>query len=495
LFRLLDGLPLAIAQAGAYLQESGVGVRTYLKFYEQQWTELMESRSRIDAPLQDYPDRSVWTTWTISFNAIQKKDKNVANLLLLWAFLDNKDLWHGLFSAACRASTIVKRRLSEWIGDIASNEIEFIKAVQLLRNYSLLEDIENLASYATHPVVHRWAYHIQSKKSRVELAQLAVIMIGWAVPDSLSRDYSIMQRRLLSHAQVCSRWVLVNEIGRRTRSRHTDEMEFEEPKKKEAILDAILLLGNLYNNQDKLAEAEKMYERALRGKEEALGPKHTSTLDTVNNLGSLYKGQGKLAEAEKMYERALRGKEEALGPKHTSTLTTVNNLGNLYIDQDKLAEAEKMYERALRGKEEALGPKHTSTLTTINNLGLLYAGQGKLAEAEKMYERALRGYEEALDPKHTLTLTTVNNLGLLYTNQGKLAEAKKMYERALRGYEEALGPKHTSTLTTINNLGLLYASQGKLAEAEKMYERALKGYEDAIGLKNVGIYKPTLNTM
>ena len=83
LLDLLDGLPLAIAQAGAYLQESGVGVRTYLKIYEQQWKELMESGDRNDAPLQDYPNRSVWTTWTISYNAVQKKDKNAANLLLL----------------------------------------------------------------------------------------------------------------------------------------------------------------------------------------------------------------------------------------------------------------------------------------------------------------------------------------------------------------------------------------------------------------------------
>ena len=49
-----------------------------------------------------------------------------------------------------------------------------------------------------------------------------------------------------------------------------------------------------------------MYERALQGYEEALGPSHTSTLDTVNNLGLLYADQGKLAEAEKMYEQALR---------------------------------------------------------------------------------------------------------------------------------------------------------------------------------------------
>jgi tetratricopeptide (TPR) repeat protein len=60
-------------------------------------------------------------------------------------------------------------------------------------------------------------------------------------------------------------------------------------------------LGDLYRDQDKLAEAEQMYERALRGKEKALSAKHTSTLETVHNLGRLYADQGKLAEAEQMY--------------------------------------------------------------------------------------------------------------------------------------------------------------------------------------------------
>jgi len=119
----------------------------------------MDSRDPADAPLQDYPDRSVWTTWAISYNAIRESHEATANLLLLWAFLDNKDLWHGLFTAACSASTTTATYLSEWIGDIASNEVEFAKAIQLLRNYSLIEDVKDLASYATHPVVHRWAFY------------------------------------------------------------------------------------------------------------------------------------------------------------------------------------------------------------------------------------------------------------------------------------------------------------------------------------------------
>lgn len=96
---------------------------------------------------------------------------------------------------------------------------------------------------------------------------------------------------------------------------------------------AYQMLGVLFADQGKLAEAEKMYQRALEEKEKALGPEHTSTLDTVNNLGLLYSDQGKLTEAEKMYQQALEGNERALGTEHTSTLNTVVQLCNVYVKQ------------------------------------------------------------------------------------------------------------------------------------------------------------------
>jgi hypothetical protein len=61
-------------------------------------------------------------------------------------------------------------------------------------------------------------------------------------------------------------------------------------------------------------------------------------------------------EAEQMYERALAGRQETLGPDHTSTLSTINNLGNIYCYQDKLAEAEQKYDQALKGRTKAFGP-------------------------------------------------------------------------------------------------------------------------------------------
>ena len=103
-----------------------------------------------------------------------------------------------------------------------------------------------------------------------------------------------------------------------------------------------------------------MYKRALQGTEEALGPMHPSTLDTANNLGKLYVSQGKLAEAEEMYTRALRGYEEVLSAqtivRYRPALNNMWNLGSLFKTQEKWTEAKEMFSKAHAGFQILLGP-------------------------------------------------------------------------------------------------------------------------------------------
>jgi tetratricopeptide (TPR) repeat protein len=484
LLALLGGLPLAIAQAGAYLQESGVGLTTYLSFYEQQWSELMESDHLADTPLQDYPDRSVWTTWAISYQAIRDKHEATANLLLVWSFLDNKDLWHSLFAAACRRSPVTAKMLSWWIGDIASNELAFSRAMQLLRNYSFVESVGKMASYAIHPVLHRWAYHSQGKQLEKELGRVAVNVIGWAVPDQSDTNQSAFQSRLLPHAQGCSLWMLNRKPRQGLGGPKQRELCFGEGEKDQTLLVAIRRMGVLYANQGQFAEAASLHEQTLRGKEEVLGSNHILTLETVGSLGNVYMYQGKLEEAEHMFKRALQGFDEVLPPKHALRLRTIGNLGMVYKKRGKLVDAEPLLTQVLQEMEETLGPKHISTLISYNNLGLLYKNQDKLAEAEHMLELALRGKEETLGLSHPSTLQTIGNIGIVYYKQSKAMEAEHMYQRALRGKEDVLGSSHKETLETVANLGNLYIDQGKLLEAEHMYKRAFEGFVEVLGPSN-----------
>ncbi len=463
----LGGLPLALAQAGSYIHQTNNDVIGYLSLYREKWSSLFESVRFLS--LRDLGGRSILTTWTLSYEAIQRKCPDAAQMLQLWSYFDHGDLWYGLFTPLLSVATTLETKLPEWYARVVSSPTNFNVVIQALLSYSLAEPQPTPLAYSVHPVVHQWCYH-KAVKDRNATARLALVILGSTVPQEMNRNYWVVERRLLPHCNHLHKVMKDMPVA-----------SLKEYGDNNLLLYSYHMLGILYCDQGKLKEAEEMYQRALKGYEKACGSEHTSTLDIVNNLGNLYRGQGKLKEAEEMYQRALKGKEKACGSEHTSTLDIVNNLGNLYRGQGKLKEAEEMYQRALKGKEKAWGSEHTSTLDIVNNLGNLYSDQGKLKEAEEMYQRALKGKEKALGSEHTSTLDIVNNLGNLYSDQGKLKEAEEMYQRALKGKEKALGSEHTSTLDIVNNLGNLYRDQGKLKEAEEMYQRALKGYEKARG--------------
>jgi tetratricopeptide (TPR) repeat protein len=52
---------------------------------------------------------------------------------------------------------------------------------------------------------------------------------------------------------------------------------------------------------------------ALGGYKELLGKKHPTALAAVNNLASVLQDQGEYEEAEMMYRRALKRREDILG--------------------------------------------------------------------------------------------------------------------------------------------------------------------------------------
>ena len=67
----------------------------------------------------------------------------------------------------------------------------------------------------------------------------------------------------------------------------------------------------------------------LRSKEKLLGPDHPEVATTLNNLALLRKSQDRPAEAEALYRRALSIFERALDPSHPSVVACRENLARL----------------------------------------------------------------------------------------------------------------------------------------------------------------------
>lgn len=372
-------------------------------------------------------EKVIATTWAITFREIERRNTDAANLLRLWAFLDNKQLGHGLLIAARRGPA---DQWPGWLIRMAGDHSRFLSAMKLLRRYSMVEDEGGVeGTYFMHTVIHRWMLLLLNDEQRAVFSRLALLLIGNLVPTKIAPRHWALQRKLLPHAE---RWV----------ERRREVSPSAPCTDGQFSMMSLHMLGDLFSGQGKLETAEEVYKRALEEMEVRLGRSYRSTLETASSLAVNYTRQGKFKEAEEAYKRTLRTREQAFGRDDVSTIETVHSLGSLYLTQERLDEAEEMYVWALRGTQTILGHNHESTLGIVQNLGVIYRKQHKFAEAQKMHARALKGYEAVLGRDHESTLTAVSNLGDLYAAQGKFKEARGLYERALRGFQMVQSAGH-----------------------------------------------------
>jgi tetratricopeptide (TPR) repeat protein len=288
---LPHGLPLALTQAGSYMRETNASASTYAEHYSRTWERLMKSEARF--PLEEYGDRSVLTTWTMSYQQVQRQSEEAAWLLKLWGFLDSGEVWYELIAAGLDLAAEVD--VPAWLLAVAEDDLAYGEAMGLLSRYSLAEGRDGTDSHSMHSVLHRWCGYLAGDEERQGLGCLAAGLAASIVPPKSDAEFSEKRKRAMAHGLRVSRW-----IGE------------ERGSGEERVVEGLVRPGHFYNlgyllSDEDRQRAVQMYQRALQGYEKTCGPEHTSTLDTVNNLGLLYADLGRLDEAEKMYQRALQG--------------------------------------------------------------------------------------------------------------------------------------------------------------------------------------------
>jgi hypothetical protein len=95
----LGCLPLMLDQAASFIQATGVTLRTYSSYVRKKKAEIFKYNRHSAPGLADY-EKSVETTWTISFDQIRLRSSDAAQLLLTLAFLDHALIWEGMFQLA-----------------------------------------------------------------------------------------------------------------------------------------------------------------------------------------------------------------------------------------------------------------------------------------------------------------------------------------------------------------------------------------------------------
>ena len=396
--KMLDGLPLAIDQAGAYIEETETSLRRYIELYASRRTDLLNTRGGL---VSDHP--SVTATMSLSFDKVEQSNPVSAELLRFLAFLHPDAIPDELIEYGAS-------QLDSPLQAVSSDSLGVNKAMGELLNYSLVRCNADNATLTMHRLVQAVLKDGMDKRTQSQWAERVVRAVNQAFPRVEFDNWPVCQQ-YLPQAQYCS--ILI------------EAWHISIPEAAQLLFKA----GQYLHKRGQYPEATALIMHALTIQEQALGKEHLEVAESLNELAELSREQGKYLEAESHLKRALTIREQVLEPNHPDRATRLNHLARAYHSQGLYTKAEPLYRQALTIREQTLGPTHSDVADSLNDLALLYSEQGRYSEAEPLLKRALSIYEQNFRPEHPDRVKVLQNYINLLRKTNRKGRAVEMEAR------------------------------------------------------------------
>ena len=495
LVKMLDYLPLAITQAGAFIsmRRPRMTIARYLEFLQKNEKILMRDMGDLRRD-PDMPN-SVIKTWYLSFSQIKNDHPQSAELFSLMSVLDRQGLPDFLFSKG-------------------ETDLDFDDKVARLIEFSLLNRSIDGRTFGMHRLVQiamkcwldlhggtqKWkdkaldllrhsfhyCYSLEEWRRYETLLPHAKIVLGYQYDQA-------SQRQNQSDIRCLTVWYyVVRELGK-SRLKQKEIQHKREGKKQ--TLDSLSYFLNdehpkvLYAAETLASwqfrgtagdQAVKLLERVLP---QTLKDKQAlSTSQCILELmSSALLGLRRLDDAEEITRRVFRTSQELLGKEHSITQKAVINFAHILLAQEKGEEAEIVLRQMvpLHQTSDASLSENYHRLACSTGLAEIFRMQQRYQEAEEMGLSTLTELESLLGVDHLATVRAARvYAGTLY-EMGKLDEAEGVVMRALNGHEQLHGSAHHSIWRDKSLLTRVQKAQGE-CEAEETGLRALKGFEDTV---------------
>ncbi|HSV14922.1 MAG TPA: FxSxx-COOH system tetratricopeptide repeat protein, partial [Tepidisphaeraceae bacterium] len=436
----LGDLPLALEQAAATIEQTGVTFADYLRRFETEWADLLQEGVK---PV-DYP-HTVAMTWGLAFNAVETASAAAAELLNLCAFLcpdriTRKMLWEG--------EEHLPPRLRKF-----TDPLRLEDAISPLRNYSLVDaDDRNISMHRLVATITR--DRLDEERQIVWCNAAIEFLSGMFQFDSANVDSWAKCGELLPHVMDASS--------------HADRLKVAPDITSELLNDA----GRYLLKRGQYADAKAALDKALAICSRRYGTGHPKISSITNNLGRVHQNLGDDAAAIQCFEHALSIDEATYGHSHPHVAEVINNYGICLQKKGDSELARQQFEWAAQVYETHYGPDHAKLAHILNNLGYVLMASGNIESAHPHITRALEIAEKTVGPSHPTTARILYNLATVYRVTNQLPAAKEHLERALRIDETVLGPNHPDVANDCIAMSELLNKMGQAAMANAYYERA-----------------------
>ncbi len=337
LVKMLGGLPLALEQGAAYIQETRCGIAKYYEHYQSEGKRLRNTRGRFLTGTQ----ATVATTWSLSFQAVEQASPVAAELLRALAFLAPGTIPEEIISEGAS-------RLGDTLGKMSS--LDFDEAIGVLLRYSLVQRNERTQFLIIHQLVQKVLKDDMSDGEQRIWAERVVRAINSVFPDGSIATWQRCQN-CQQRGKTCS-------------------------------------------------IAEPLYLRALEINVKTLGHNHPYTARTLSNLAELYFNQGRYDEAEKRTEQAFAIRNRIGGPSPTDVAQSLYDIARMHYARGHNELAELFYQYTLALDERALGLADPRTVMVMKRYAILLHKMNRDADATALEARVEEVTCRGRDPEY-----------------------------------------------------------------------------------------------
>jgi tetratricopeptide (TPR) repeat protein len=469
----LSGLPLALDQAGAFMDEAKVSAAEYLDLYLDRGKELRTLRG-------DYAidHESVHTTIRLCTDSVRALSPGAMELLSVMAFLSPHNVPAKLVESILSAT------------GAGSDTLAVAQAQRALVKYSLISRNTVTGELSVHRLVQdviRDDLYEQDVRSYIDAGAQALWRVWPTVIDDAdwttccllaSHAASLvghgMPLQLMSADMVCLTSALgdylltIGELHKGSALQAAALHFFNVLKEENAeCVDLVVVLVNnatLCRKLGALAEAHSFLTEALTLQENQQKRINEQLLfATYTELGHVCLDQGRPNHAIDFLTKA---KDLAFDKSLTrSSLygVTVSMLGGAYWGLKKYRSVVAVLEEALEEIERHSGPESPDLSAFLLNLAQTYTElKEDPQKAERYVERAKQVIGNTNDASDIAG--HYNGLGQYYMQVSKSSEAIAAFQEA-QNYIQTL-PKDSKYASVYLNLGILLLGKGSYAEAE-----------------------------
>jgi cellulose biosynthesis protein BcsQ len=456
----LGHLPLAVEQASAWLEQTGMPARAYIDQLATESTRILALNQPSDYPMP------VVATWNLSFD--QLRSPAAVRLLQILAFCSP-----GPISLNLLYSDEMNESLLPY-DETLSEKLMLGRVIRDASRFALIKVDQGSNSLQIHRLVQAVIRSQMTPEEQTEARHEVHKILAGARPRQGETDdpanwsiYDIIWPHLgPSNAEECD--------DQRTRQLLIDWVRYQW---KHGEFDSCLSLGN------------RLYNLWVH----QLGPDHQQTLNLQFHIANVLRSQGRFSDSRDLDTYVLERQQATLGADHPHSLLTAGGLGAdlraLGDFHQALDSDQETYERF----KEQFGDDYPRTLMAAHNLACSMRLVGDCFGARRTDQETLDRQRVVLPPDHPYTLLSAASLALDMRAGGSFRESVDLLRTTLDQYRVVLGDEMIESLRTAASLAVSLRKAGEQSEAMNLAQGTYERYKHRYGTDSPDAQSCALN--